>query len=113
MFPFCAHNVLIFLRWAMRFVTTSRFHLVVVENRAMPRLAVLPISVDHPHIFVLDALAAGRPNHPQEHGFLRNLSLGYQQTNQFVAIINNAKIDNSLSLRFDENSVPAQRKSMT
>ena len=51
----------------------------------MSRLAVLPISFDHPHIFVLDALAAGRPNHPQEHGFLRNLSLGYQQTNQFVA----------------------------
>ena len=56
----------------------------------MPRLAVLPISFDHPHIFVLDALAAGRPNHPQEHGFLRNLSLGYQQTNQFVAIRNDA-----------------------
>ena len=84
-----------------------------IDDGAMPRLAVLPISFDHPHIFVLDALAAGRPHYPQEHGFLRNLSLTYQQTNQFVAIINNAKIDNSLSLRFDENSVPAQRKSTT
>jgi hypothetical protein len=40
---------------------------------------------------------------------LRNLSLGYQQTNQFVAI---RITDNGPSLRFDEKSVLAQRKSM-
>jgi len=46
-----------------------------IENGAVPRLASLPIGFDHAHVFVLDALAAGRPNHPQEHGFLRNLPL--------------------------------------
>jgi hypothetical protein len=44
-----------------------------IENRAMPRLAVLPISFDHPHIFVLDALAAGRPRR------LRDLAVGTEE----------------------------------
>ncbi len=36
-----------------------------IDNRAVARLAALPISFDHPHVFVLDALAARRANHPQ------------------------------------------------
>ena len=46
-----------------------------VENSAMARLAALPIGFDHAHVFVLNALAARRADHSQEHGLLRNLSL--------------------------------------
>jgi hypothetical protein len=46
-----------------------------VENSAMARLAALPIGFDHAHVFVLNAFAARRADHSQEHGLLRNLSL--------------------------------------
>ena len=46
-----------------------------IEDGAMTCLAVLAKGFDDTHVLVLDAFAAGGAHHPQEHGFLRNLSL--------------------------------------
>jgi hypothetical protein len=46
-----------------------------IEDGAMTGLAVLAKGLDDPHLLVFDAFAAGGAHHPQEHGFLRNLSL--------------------------------------
>ena len=46
-----------------------------IEDSAMTCLAVLAKGFNNTHVLVFDAFAAGGAHHPQEHGFLRNLSL--------------------------------------
>jgi hypothetical protein len=48
-------------------------HSSAIKNAVVLRL-VSVVAIGR-HVFVLDPLAAGHPNHPQKQGLLRNLSL--------------------------------------
>ena len=83
-----------------------------IEDGAMPRLAAVAIGFDHPHIFVLDALAAGGADDAQEHGPSEPCPRHQHQENQQLASTNVAITEISLSLRFGENRTPISAKSM-
>ena len=59
-----------------------------IEDRAMARLAALAIGFDHPHILVLDAVAAGGPDDAQEHGPSEPCPRHQHQENQQLASAN-------------------------
>src|ERR1700674_4735179 len=82
-----------------------------IEHGAMARLAALAIGFDHPHVFMLDAFAAGGADDAQEHGPLRTLSHDQHHANQQMASENSAIPSRSLSLRFGENSTLTSTKS--
>lgn len=82
-----------------------------IEHGAMARLAALAIGFDHPHVFMLDAFAAGGADDAQEHGPLRTLSRDQHHANQQMASTNSAISSQSLSLRFGENRTLTSTKS--
>ena len=59
-----------------------------IEDGAMARLAALAIGLDHPHILVLDALAAGGADDAQEHGPSEPCPRHQHQENQQLASAN-------------------------
>jgi hypothetical protein len=63
-----------------------------IEDGAMTGLAVLTKGFDDTHVLMFDAFAPGGAHHPQEHGFLRNLSLRITAEESDQCNINSRKI---------------------